>query len=66
MTGELSLVGKSCRSAAERKIFTRDARIETVLLPKLNEKDLHDLPAYARKDLKIHLSAMLMKCLIRT
>ncbi|MEK7692344.1 MAG: S16 family serine protease, partial [Bdellovibrionota bacterium] len=56
MTGELSLVGKvlPVGGVKEKLLAARRAGIETVLLPKLNEKDLHDLPAYARKDLKIH------------
>ena len=56
MTGELSLVGKvlPVGGIKEKLLAAKRAGISTVLLPKLNEKDLTEVPAYALKGLKLH------------
>lgn len=55
MTGELSLTGKvlPVGGIKEKLLAARRAGIETVLLPKLNEKDLFDVPEYATQGMEI-------------
>lgn len=57
MTGELSLIGKvlPVGGIKEKLLAARRAGITQVLLPKLNEKDLKDVPPYALKGIEIHL-----------
>jgi ATP-dependent Lon protease len=56
MTGELSLIGKvlPVGGIKEKLLAARRAGIHTIILPKLNEKDLTEVPDYALKDLQIH------------
>jgi ATP-dependent Lon protease len=56
MTGELSLIGKvlPVGGVKEKLLAARRAGITTIVLPKLNEKDIAEVPGYALKDLKIH------------
>lgn len=56
MTGELSLVGKvlPVGGIKEKILAARRAGITTILLPKLNEKDIKELPAYALKGMTLH------------
>jgi ATP-dependent Lon protease len=56
MTGELSLIGKvlPVGGIKEKLLAARRAGINTIILPKLNEKDLTEVPDYALKDLQIH------------
>jgi ATP-dependent Lon protease len=55
MTGELSLVGKvlPVGGIKEKILAARRAGISTVILPKLNEKDLADVPSYATAGMDI-------------
>jgi ATP-dependent Lon protease len=56
MTGELSLIGKvlPVGGVKEKLLAARRAGITTIVLPRLNEKDVAEVPNYALKDLKIH------------
>jgi ATP-dependent Lon protease len=55
MTGELSLIGKvlPVGGIKEKLLAARRAGITTVILPKLNEKDLHEVPEYALKGMTL-------------
>ncbi|KPK65976.1 MAG: peptidase [Planctomycetes bacterium SM23_32] len=54
MTGEITLRGKvlPVGGIKEKVLAARRAGIKTVVLPERNEKDLADLPDYARQDLQ--------------
>ena len=56
MTGELSLVGKvlPVGGIKEKLLAARRAGISTVILPKLNKKDMDEVPTYALKGLTLH------------
>ena len=56
MTGELSLIGKvlPVGGIKEKILAARRSGIQTLILPKLNEKDLVEVPDYALKGLEIH------------
>lgn len=56
MTGELSLVGKvlPVGGIKEKLLAARRAGITTIVLPRLNEKDVAEVPTYALKDMTIH------------
>lgn len=56
MTGELSLVGKvlPVGGIKEKILAARRAGINTIILPKLNEKDIKELPDYALKGMTLH------------
>jgi ATP-dependent Lon protease len=56
MTGELSLVGKvlPVGGIKEKLLAARRAGITTLILPKLNEKDVSEVPEYALKGMTIH------------
>jgi ATP-dependent Lon protease len=56
MTGELSLVGKvlPVGGIKEKLLAARRAGITTVILPKLNEKDIQEVPEYALKGMTLH------------
>jgi ATP-dependent Lon protease len=56
MTGELSLVGKvlAVGGIKEKILAARRAGITTILLPKHNEKDMAEVPEYAKKGISFH------------
>jgi ATP-dependent Lon protease len=56
MTGELSLVGKvlPVGGIKEKLLAARRSGVTTVILPKLNEKDLLEVPEYALKGMTLH------------
>ncbi|HTL11357.1 MAG TPA: endopeptidase La [Bdellovibrionota bacterium] len=56
MTGELSLIGRvlPVGGIKEKLLAAKRAGINTVILPRLNEKDLQEIPEYALKGMKIH------------
>ncbi len=55
MTGELSLVGKilPVGGIKEKILAARRAGISKIILPRLNGKDVTEVPAYALKNMKI-------------
>lgn len=59
MTGELSLVGKvlPVGGIKEKLLAAKRAGIATVILPKLNEKDLEEVPASALQGLSIRFAS---------
>ncbi len=56
MTGELSLIGKvlPVGGIKEKILAAKRAGIRTLILPRLNEKDLYEVPKDALNDLEIH------------
>lgn len=56
MTGEIALSGRvlPVGGIKEKLIGAREAGIREVFIPVDNEKDLEDIPAEVRKDLKVH------------
>ncbi|HQB64733.1 MAG TPA: hypothetical protein PK616_02475, partial [Fibrobacteraceae bacterium] len=56
-TGEVSLTGSlhAIGGLNEKALAALDAGVTTLFLPKDNEKDVAELPAPARKGLKINL-----------
>jgi ATP-dependent Lon protease len=56
MTGELSLIGKvlPVGGIKEKILAAKRAGITTIVLPKLNEKDVVEVPAYALKGMTLH------------
>ncbi len=56
MTGELSLVGKvlPVGGIKEKLLAAKRAGIKEIIMPKLNEKDLFDVPKFALDGLTIH------------
>jgi ATP-dependent Lon protease len=56
MTGELSLTGKvlPVGGIKEKILAAKRAGINTLILPKLNQKDLFEVPEYALKGLEVH------------
>ncbi len=56
MTGELSLVGKvlPVGGIKEKLLAAKRAGLNTIILPKLNEKDIVEVPGYALKGLTLH------------
>jgi ATP-dependent Lon protease len=59
MTGELSLTGKvlPVGGVKEKLLAARRAAITTVILPKLNEKDIVDVPAFALKGMTLYFAS---------
>ncbi len=55
MTGEVTLTGRvlPVGGVREKILAARRAGIETVLLPRHNEKDLVDIPAEVKADLTL-------------
>ena len=56
MTGELSLTGKvlPVGGIKEKILAERRAGVSTVILPKLNQNDMEDVPQYAKKGMFFH------------
>lgn len=56
MTGEITLRGRvmPIGGVKEKVLAARRAGVTTVILPQRNEKDLEDVPASVRQDLKFH------------
>jgi len=56
MTGEISLKGLilPVGGIKEKLLAAHRSKLKTVLIPKLNEVDLEDIPEEIKKDLKIH------------
>ncbi len=56
MTGELSLVGKilPVGGIKEKVLAARRAGVTTIVLPKLNLKDVREVPEYALKGMTLH------------
>lgn len=56
MTGELSLIGKvlPVGGIKEKILAAKRAGVTDVILPKLNEKDVSEVPEYALKGMKLH------------
>lgn len=56
MTGEISLKGLilPVGGIKEKLLAAHRSKLKTVLIPKLNEIDLEDIPEEIKKDLKIH------------
>ena len=59
MTGEIALSGRilPVGGIKEKLIGAREAGIQEVFIPVDNEKDLEEIPAEVRKDLKVHTVA---------
>jgi ATP-dependent Lon protease len=57
MTGELTLSGRvlPVGGIKEKILAARRAGVKTVILPKENEKNLEDIPAYVKKEMKLVL-----------
>ncbi len=56
MTGEITLRGRvmPVGGIKEKVLAAKRAGIKEIILPKLNQKDLAEIPDYAKKDLKFH------------
>ncbi len=56
MTGEVSLRGRvmPIGGVKEKVLAARRAGVKVLILPKLNERDLHDIPAALRASLEFH------------
>jgi ATP-dependent Lon protease len=59
MTGEVTLRGRvlPIGGLKEKTLAARRAGIKTMIIPKENEKDLDDIPAYLRKDMHFIFAA---------
>jgi ATP-dependent Lon protease len=57
MTGEITLRGKvlPIGGLKEKMLAARRAGITTVLVPKLNSKELDEIPAHLKRGLQVHL-----------
>jgi ATP-dependent Lon protease len=58
LTGEITLRGNilPVGGVKEKILAARRARLDTVVLPRLNGKDLQDLPDYVRRDMRFELA----------
>ena len=56
MTGEVSLRGRvmPIGGVKEKVLAARRAGVKVLILPKLNERDLYDIPAALRESLEFH------------
>ncbi|WP_374707477.1 endopeptidase La [Meiothermus sp.] len=61
MTGEITLTGRvlPIGGVKEKVLGARRAGIREVILPKQNQPDLSDIPAYLRQNLKFHFAESL-------
>ena len=59
MTGEVSLIGKvlPVGGIKEKLLAAKRAGINTVILPKLNQKDMVEIPEYVLKGLNLHFTS---------
>ena len=57
MTGEITLRGQvlPIGGLKEKVLAARRAHIETIVCPKLNKKDLDEVPAHLRRGMSFHL-----------
>jgi ATP-dependent Lon protease len=57
MTGEITLIGNvlAIGGLKEKAIAAHRGKLKTIFIPKKNEKDIKDIPAEIRKELKIIL-----------
>jgi ATP-dependent Lon protease len=62
MTGEITLRGQvlPVGGIKEKMLAAHRAGIKTVIMPKDNEKDLHDIPEKVRKDIAFHFVDKMM------
>jgi ATP-dependent Lon protease len=62
MTGEITLRGQvlPVGGIKEKMLAAHRAGIKTVIMPKENEKDLHDIPEKVRKDITFHFVDRMM------
>jgi len=71
MTGEITLRGRvlPIGGLKEKTLAAHRAGIRTVLLPKDNEKDIHEIPESVRKELTLipvsHMDEVLKHALVR-
>jgi ATP-dependent Lon protease len=56
MTGELTLTGRvfPIGGLKEKMIAAKRAGITEIIIPKLNVKDLEEIPAHVKRGIKIH------------
>ena len=56
MTGEVTLRGEvlPIGGVKEKVLAARAAKISTIILPKLNERDLIDVPEPVKRDMEFH------------
>jgi len=59
MTGEITLLGKvlPVGGIKEKTIAARRSGVKILILPKGNEKDVHELPEYLKEGLSIHFAS---------
>ena len=57
LTGEITLRGNvlPVGGVKEKVLAARRAKLDTVVLPKVNAKDVDELPSYVRRELEFHL-----------
>jgi ATP-dependent Lon protease len=67
MTGEITLRGRvlPIGGLKEKLIAAHRGGIDTVIIPKENEKDLHEIPAHVKRDLSIVLVDHMDEVLVR-
>ena len=58
MTGEITLTGLvlPIGGVKEKVLAARRAGIKTVILPRINQKDLRELPDHVRQEMKFHFA----------
>ena len=57
MTGELSLIGNvlPVGGIKEKMIAAKRAHMNSIILPRENQKDLNEIPEHIKKGIKFHL-----------